>query len=149
MRASRAALPASSLLGYARPGDSLVVVRLDRLGRSLRELIDSVAALKGRHINLVSPGERMDTSSATGELVFHVFGAIARFGRRLISGRTRNGLRAARGQGRTPGRSRGERQGSTGTPRPRDMRHIRHPEAARYVGIGRSTACWVLRESNM
>ena len=65
------------LLEYARPRDTLMVVRLDRLGRSLRELLDVVERLKERSIALVSLEEKIDTSSASGELVFHVFGAIA------------------------------------------------------------------------
>ena len=94
----------AELLGHARPGDRLCVTRLDRLGRSLRELLETVDDLKARGIHLVSLEERLDTSSAAGELVFHVFGAIAHFEARLISERTRDGLAAARKRGRTPGR---------------------------------------------
>ena len=94
----------TELIDHARPGDRLCVTRLDRLGRSLRELLETVDALKARGIHLVSLEERLDTSSAAGELVFHVFGAIAHFERRLISERTRDGIAAARKRGRTPGR---------------------------------------------
>ena len=66
----------AELIDHARPGDRLCVTRLDRLGRSLRELLETVDALKARGIHLVSLEERLDTSSAAGELVFHVFGAI-------------------------------------------------------------------------
>ena len=89
---------------HARPGDRLCVTRLDRLGRSLRELLETVDSLKAQGIQLVSLEERLDTSSAAGEHVFHVFGAIAHFERRLISERTRDGIAAARKRGRTPGR---------------------------------------------
>ena len=65
------------------------MTRLDRLGRSLAELLGTVGELKARGIHLASLEERIDTSSAAGELVFHVFGAIAHFERRLISERTR------------------------------------------------------------
>ena len=65
--------------------DRLCVTRLDRLGRSLRELLETVDDLEARSIHLVSLAERLDTCSAAGELVFHVFGAIAHFERRLIS----------------------------------------------------------------
>ena len=65
------------LLAYARHGDTLAVVRLDRLGRSLGELLTTVTMLKHRGIALLSLEEKLDTSSAAGELVFHVFGAIA------------------------------------------------------------------------
>lgn len=88
----------------ARPGDALCVVRLDRLGRSLRELLETVEELKKRGIAFISLEERIDTSSAAGELVFHVFGAIAHFERRLIGERTRDGLQAAAAMGRRPGR---------------------------------------------
>ena len=94
----------NALLDYARPGDTLAVVRLDRLGRSLKELLETIDRLKEQGINLVSLEERIDTNSAAGELVFHVFGAIAHFERRLISERTKDGLAAARARGRTPGR---------------------------------------------
>ena len=94
----------AELIDHARPGDRLCVTRLDRLGRSLRELLETVDDLEARGIHLVSLEERLDTSSAAGELVFHVFGAIAHFERRLISERTRDGLAAARKRGRQPGR---------------------------------------------
>ena len=68
-----------ALLAYARDGDTLAVVRLDRLGRSLGELLATVALLKERGIGLVSLEEKIDSNSAAGELVFHVFGAIAHF----------------------------------------------------------------------
>ena len=85
-------------------GDSLCVTRLDRLGRSLKQLLETVENLKAHDIHLVSLEERIDTTSAAGELVFHVFGAIAHFERRLISERTRDGIAAARKRGRRPGR---------------------------------------------
>ena len=94
----------AELLDHARPGDRLCVIRLDRLGRSLRELLETVDGLKAQGIHFVSLEERLDTSSAAGELVFHVFGAIAHFERRLISERTRDGIAAARKRGRKPGR---------------------------------------------
>ena len=93
-----------ALLAYARKGDTLSVVRLDRLGRSLGELLTTVAMLKERGIALLSLEERIDTNSAAGELVFHVFGAIAHFERRLIAERTRDELAAARARGKRPGR---------------------------------------------
>ncbi len=94
----------ADLIEHAHAGDRLCVTRLDRLGRSLRELLETVDSLKAHGIHLVSLEERLDTSSAAGELVFHVFGAIAHFERRLISERTRDGIAAARKRGRTPGR---------------------------------------------
>ena len=92
------------LLAYARKGDVLAVVRLDRLGRSLAEIISIVEQLKIRGVGLLSLEERIDTTSAAGELIFHVFGAIAHFERRLIAERTRDGIAAARARGKRPGR---------------------------------------------
>ena len=91
------------LLAYARHGDTLAVVRLDRLGRSLGELLTTVTMLKERGIALLSLEEKIDTSSATGELIFHVFGAIAHFERRLIAECTKDRIAAARAKGKRPG----------------------------------------------
>lgn len=93
-----------AMFKYARGGDAIMVVRLDRLGRSLRELLEIVELLKERDIALISLEEKIDTSSAAGELVFHVLGAIAQFERRLITKRTRDGIAAARAEGKKPGR---------------------------------------------
>ena len=90
----------AELIAYARKGDTLAVVRLDRLGRSLAELLATVETLRGQGIALLSLEEKIDTSSAAGELIFHVFGAIAHFERRLISERTRDGIAAARAKGK-------------------------------------------------
>jgi len=91
-------------LAYARPGDTLVVWRLDRLGRSLRHLIETVADLHARGIGFRSLTERIDTTTPGGKLVFHVFGALAEFERDLIRERTHAGLAAARARGRKGGR---------------------------------------------
>lgn len=134
-----------ALLAYARRGDTLAVVRLDRLGRSLAELLATVAMLKERGIGLLSLEERIDTTSAAGELVFHVFGAIAHFERRLIAERTKDGIAAARARGKRPGRQ------------PVDMDKVKAAlklveaglsptEAAKQLGLGRST---VYREMSL
>ena len=94
----------AALVDYARPGDIVCVVRLDRLGRSLRELLETVEALKQGKIDLLSLEEKIDTSSAAGELIFHIFGAIAHFERRLIAERTRDGIESARAKGKRLGR---------------------------------------------
>ena len=92
------------LLDQIRPGDTLVVWRLDRLGRSLRNLIDQVTVLHQRDVGFKSLQETIDTTSSGGRLVFHVFGALAEFERDLIRERTNAGLAAARARGRTGGR---------------------------------------------
>lgn len=128
----------TELLAYARAGDTLAVVRLDRLGRSLAELLETVKMLRERKIGLLSLEEKIDTSSAAGELIFHVFGAIAHFERRLISERTKDGNAAARARGKRPGRQ------------PLDMKKVEAAmklieaktppaEVAKQLGLGRST----------
>ncbi|WPP48932.1 recombinase family protein [Catalinimonas niigatensis] len=87
-----------------REGDSLVVWRLDRLGRSLRDLISWSGYLEEKGVGLVSLHEAIDTSSSTGKLVFHMFGALAEFERNLIRERTMAGLLAARARGKQGGR---------------------------------------------
>jgi DNA invertase Pin-like site-specific DNA recombinase len=90
-------------LAYVRPGDTLVVWRLDRLGRSLKHLIETVADLRDRGIGFKSLTEQIVTTTPGGKLVFHVFGALAEFGRDPIRERTNAGLAAARARGRTGG----------------------------------------------
>jgi DNA invertase Pin-like site-specific DNA recombinase len=87
-----------------RPGDVLVVWRLDRLGRSLKHLIDLMAELEGQGIGFQSVTESIDTTTPGGKLVFHIFGALAEFERNLIRDRTHAGLEAARARGRKGGR---------------------------------------------
>lgn len=91
-------------LAYARAGDTLVVWRLDRLGRSLKHLIGTVADLRDRGVGFRSLTEQIDTTTPGGKLVFHVFGALAEFERDLIRERTTAGLAAARARGRLGGR---------------------------------------------
>ncbi len=93
-------------LADLRPGDTLVVWKLDRLGRSLRHLIETVADLSRRGVGLRSVQEDLDTTTPGGKLVFHVFGALAEFERDLIRERTFAGLAAARARGRSGGRRR-------------------------------------------
>lgn len=92
------------LLEYARPGDVVVVWKLDRLGRSLRDLIEIVTALNERGIGLRSLHESIDTTTPAGKLTFHVFAALAEFERDLVRERTRAGLAAARDRGAKLGR---------------------------------------------
>ena len=137
-----------ALLAYAREGDTLAIVRLDRLGRSLSELLTTVAMLKERGIALVSLEEKINTASAAGELIFHVFGAIAHFERRLIAERTKDGIAAARARGKHPGRQ------------PLDADKIAAAlklvkaglsptAAARQLGLGRSTVYREVRRAGI
>ena len=89
---------------FARKGDTIVVWRLDRLGRSLKDLIALVEVLENRKIGLRSLQENIDTTTSGGKLIFHMFGALAEFERNLIRERTQAGLQAARARGRNGGR---------------------------------------------
>ncbi len=91
-------------LEFARKGDVLVVWRLDRLSRSLKDLIDVVNKLEAKGIGLQSIHESINTTTSSGKLVFHIFGALAEFERNLICERTQAGLASARARGRLGGR---------------------------------------------
>jgi len=91
-------------LNYVRRGDTLVVWRLDRLGRSLPHLITTMTGLEERGIGFKSLTENIDTTTSGGKLIFHIFGALAEFERNLIRERTIAGLTAARARGRRGGR---------------------------------------------
>lgn len=91
-------------LDFARAGDVLVVWKLDRLARSLKQLIETVEDLEARGIGFQSVTEAIDTTSAGGKLVFQIFGALAEFERGMIRERTMAGLESARARGRVGGR---------------------------------------------
>lgn len=91
-------------LSFLRAGDVLVVWRLDRLGRSLKHLIETISQLQERGIGFKSLTENIDTTTSGGKLIFHVFGALAEFERNIIRERTKAGLAAARARGRKGGR---------------------------------------------
>jgi DNA invertase Pin-like site-specific DNA recombinase len=91
-------------LSHLREGDTLVVWRLDRLGRSLRHLIDTITKLADRGVGFKSLTENIDTTTSGGKLVFHIFGALAEFEREIIRERTQAGLASARSRGRIGGR---------------------------------------------
>ena len=91
-------------VNFARKGDVIVVWKLDRLGRSLKHLISTVNELSGEGIGFESLEEKLDTTTANGKLLFHIFGALAEFERELIRERTNAGLKAARARGRNGGR---------------------------------------------
>ncbi len=94
------------MLDYARADDTIVVWRLDRLGRSLRNLVELVNELAERQIDLRSLQENIDTATPAGRLIFHVFASLAEFERELIRERTNAGLASARARGRVGGRRR-------------------------------------------
>lgn len=96
----------SEALDFLRTGDTLVVWRLDRLGRSLKDLVQKIEDLGQRNVGFVSLTEAIDTTTAVGKFQFHIFSALAEFERELIRERTLAGLRAARARGRMGGRRR-------------------------------------------
>jgi len=91
-------------LNFLRNGDTLVVWKLDRLGRTMKHLIDTLTRLKDKGIGFKSLTENIDTTTPGGKLIFHVFGSLAEFERDLIRERTQAGLIAARARGRNGGR---------------------------------------------
>src|SRR5438067_461399 len=96
----------SEALAYLRPGDTFVVWKLDRAGRSLPHLIELLKDLQGRGIEFLSLTEQLDTTTPGGKLIFHLMGALAEFERDLIRERTNAGLAAAKARGRVGGRPR-------------------------------------------
>ncbi|MGI5310393.1 recombinase family protein [Rheinheimera sp. WS51] len=102
--ASRERPELSRCLDTLRAGDTLTVWRLDRLGRSLKDLVEIITELEGKGIGFRSMTESIDTTTAGGKLVFHIFAALAEFERTLIRERTKAGLAAARARGRKGGR---------------------------------------------
>lgn len=125
---------------YLRAGDTLVVWRLDRLGRSLKDLVQQMEEFADREIGFQSLHEAIDTTSSVGKFQFHIFSALAEFERELIRERTLAGLRAARARGRNGGRPR-RMTGEKLKIAARLMRDpaVSVPEVCRTVGVSRST----------
>jgi DNA invertase Pin-like site-specific DNA recombinase len=129
-----------SAFAYAREGDTIVVWKLDRLARSLAQLIATVADLEARKIGLRSLTEAIDTTTPGGRLVFHIFGALAEFERSLIRERTRAGLAAARARGRVGGRRRSMTENDLALARTLLTNHeIPVIEIARKLGVSEAT----------
>src|SRR5260370_35700028 len=104
-------------LSFLREGDTLVVWKLDRLGRSLNHLIEIITALESKKIGFKSLTESIDTTTPGGKLIFHIFGALAQFERDLIRERTNAGLAAARARGKKGGKPKALDQKNTQLPR--------------------------------
>lgn len=95
------------MMGQLRKGDVVVVWKLDRLGRSLRDLVNMVSTFQDLGVGFKSLQDNIDTTTPTGKLTFHLFAALAEFERDIISSRTKAGLEAARKRGRKGGRPKG------------------------------------------
>src|ERR671915_1036888 len=129
-------------LEYIRAGDTLVVWRLDRLGRSLKDLIEKLTELHNRKIGFKSLTENIDTTTSGGKLIFHIFGALAEFERNLIRERTNAGLQAARARGRQGGRPRSSLSNDRKLQMARQMyekKTIPVKDICKALGIPRST----------
>jgi len=134
-------------LAYLRDGDVLVVWRLDRLGRSLKHLIELVNFLEEQGIGFQSLQESIDTTTSGGKLIFHIFGALAEFERNLIQERTYAGLAAARARGRTGGRPKALDAKKTALLyRLYDEKKHSIQEICDLVGVSKSTLYSYLRE---
>lgn len=135
-------------LRYCREGDVLVVWRLDRLGRSLRDLIDVARGLEARGVGFRSLREALDTTTPGGRLVFHMFGALAEWERDVIRERTFAGLEAARARGRNGGRPRAMDEGAVRMARALMADPERNVDGVcRALGVSRTTLYKYLREA--
>jgi DNA invertase Pin-like site-specific DNA recombinase len=129
-------------LEYIRAGDTLVVWRLDRLGRSLKDLIEQITDLHSRNIGFKSLTENIDTTTSGGKLIFHIFGALAEFERDIIKERTNAALTAARARGRQGGRPRSSLSDERKLQLARQMyenKSLPVKEICKALGIPRST----------
>ncbi len=136
------------LLAFVRSGDTIVVWKLDRLGRSLKDLIETLNLLKDRGVDFISLTENIDTTTAGGKLIFHLMGALAEFERDLIGERTNAGLVAARARGRVGGRPRRWATNGKVALAQRLFADPHHsiPEICLTLGISRSTLYRYVRE---
>ena len=132
-------------LAFLREGDTLVVWRLDRLGRSMTHLLETVGKLEAEGIGFRSLTENIDTTTPTGRLVFHIFGALGQFERDLIRERTNAGLRAAAARGRKGGRPKVVTEDKLSRARAYIDQGLTVREAASRVKVGKSTLYDALR----
>lgn len=136
-------------LDYARTGDAITVWKLDRLGRSLPHLIEVIALLRERGVQFRSLTEGIDTATAAGELIFHIFGALAQFERALIRERTTAGLAAARARGRRGGRRPSLTPGQVAMVRKLwSEREHTYDDLAAMFRVSRSTIARTIREES-
>lgn len=136
-------------LAYLRPGDTLVVWKLDRAGRSLRHLIDTLTSLKEREVEFISLTEQIDTSTPGGKLIFHIMGALAEFERDLIRERTHAGLAAARARGRKGGRPKKLKNGKADLARQLyAQKQMTGQQIADLLGITRTTLYRYVKSDN-
>ena len=139
----------TAALNECRSGDTLVVWKLDRLGRSLPHLVETVRDLSVRGVGFKSLQEQIDTTTSSGKLIFHIFASLAEFERDLIRERTNAGLTAARARGRNGGRPKGvdqKKQQAARALKQDTQRSVR--EICEIVGISRNTYYKYTRTEN-
>ena len=127
------------MMKYLREGDTVVVWKLDRIGRSMKDLIAVVGEFQSRGVNFVSLKENIDTGSATGKLIFGIFASLAEFERDIISERTRAGLEAAKARGHKPGRKFTDADKVSAALKMYDSKQYSIPEILKSTGIGKTT----------
>ncbi len=140
------------MLDQLRKGDVVVIWKLDRLGRSLRDLVGLIDKFKEKGAGLQSLNDSIDTTTPTGKLIFHIFASLAEFERSIISERTKAGLAAARARGRNGGRPKGlskkaQDQARLAETLYKEERSI--SEICNHVGISRATLYRYLRHRNV
>lgn len=129
----------NAALAHLRKGDTLVVWRLDRLGRSMKHLLETVAELEEQGVGFCSLTENIDTTTPSGRLIFHIFGALGQFERDLIRERTSAGLQAAAARGRKGGRPRVVDKSTVEKARTLIEEGLTVREAARRLKVGKSS----------
>lgn len=142
----------NKMISQLRPNDIVIIWRLDRLGRSLKDLLELVNSFGEKQVGLISLNENINTTTPTGKLVFHIFAALVEFERELIRERTMAGLSAARARGRKGGRPAGLSDGALSKAKAAkylyDMKEKTVEEIAQDLGIGRSTVYKYLNHLN-
>lgn len=136
------------MMKYLRPGDTVVVWKLDRIGRSFKHLVDLVTYFQEKDINFVSLKENIDTTTATGKLVFTIFAGLAEFERDMIGERTRAGLQSARARGRKGGRPAKAEDKVRMALKLYDSRQYSVPEITEATGLSKTTLYRAVRERN-
>ncbi len=141
--ASSERIQLSKMLDSLRSGDTVVVWKLDRLGRSLKELIERVSDFQNRGIGFISLNDSIDTTTPQGRLIFNIFASLAEFEREIIRERTKAGLASAKARGRQGGRPKGLSKEALEKAQAAkalfDRKEKSAKEIARILGIGRAT----------
>ena len=136
------------MLKYVRPGDTIVVWKLDRIGRSMRHLMELVDHFKANDIHFVSLHENIDTSTPTGKLMFNIMASLAEFERDMIAERTRSGLESARARGRKGGRPSKASNKVKMALKMYDSKDYSLPQITEATGVSKTSLYRYIRERN-